>query len=67
MANTAFEERRNFTFRTLRGVHAWFRRRVAERARRLFWPRAYRREYTLAEIAGAYHAELQRRGMRDEG
>lgn len=55
VANTAFEERRTFNFRNPRQIHAWFRRRVAARVRRWFWPAAHRRDYRLEEVAPPFH------------
>ncbi|HEX7048590.1 MAG TPA: glycosyltransferase [Longimicrobiales bacterium] len=55
VANAGFDEPRHFDFRTPRGIHRWFRRRVVGRVRRWTWPAAHRREYRLDEIAGAFH------------
>lgn len=55
VANAAFHERRRLDLRSPRKVHAWFRHEVARRVRRWTWPRALRRERTLAEIAPDFH------------
>ena len=44
--------------RSFRGLHTWLRRRVIAPARALTWPADYRRDHTLAEIAGGFHIQV---------
>lgn len=67
VSNRMVGEPRAHSYTSLLGLHRWFRYEIVAHARQLAWPRRFRGDHTLSDIAAPFHTSWKSKSVaRDE-